>query len=371
MEKKINNEPLARLDKLEAVTALAGGLAHDFNNLLWAIAGYAEMALEDVSSGGEAEDNLKQILKAANRARSLVRDFLTFSRETEGQKGRLDLTPLVKESLKLLRAALPAGIELRQEVSDQECPVWVSPAGIHHLVISLCLKAVEALKKEGGILTVALAGCEIDPSAPDRVFGLDYGQYIRLSVAGASARGASSPPTESLEAVKEMVLDQGGEITQQPAPGQTWTWHVFLPRLAESRIETAEAGAAWPRGTERILYVDDEDLLVDMHARLLSHLGYRVSGFTDGRQALEVFRADPNRFDLVMTDQIMPRLSGLSLAAGIKAIKPDLPVILCTGFMDDLDQTEIRAAGIRALLTKPLLMGRVAQLIRDVLDGKI
>ncbi len=378
---------LRQAQKMEAIGTLAGGIAHDFNNILTPILAYTEMVREDLPEGGTAHQDLGEVLRAANRAVDLVRQILTFSREREQELMPLELAPTVKESIKLLKASLPSNIEIHQEVPATPLVILADPTQIHQVVMNLCTNAYQAMREQGGILTVALGKkvIEVGESLPGMKLG--PGTYLELVVADTgigmkqevlerifepyfTTRKQEEGTGLGLAVVHGIVKGLGGDISVQSVFGQGSTFHVYLPLLDREDVEKTEAAAeTLPRGTERILVVDDELPIVEIMVRNLTSLGYRVTSKVSSVEALESFRAGPDGFDLVVTDQTMPNMTGDHLAYELMHIRPDIPVILCTGFSSVINEAKAIKQGIRGFLFKPVTKRDIAFLIRKILDG--
>jgi PAS domain S-box-containing protein len=377
---------LRQSQKMEAIGTLAGGIAHDFNNILTAMVGYTEMALTHLPSNHPARHDLGQVLKAGDRARELVQQILSFSRPSEHERKPLLLGPVIKEALKLLRASLPATIEIQQELSATEGTVLADPTQIHQLLMNLCANAAHAMRRRGGVLTVRLERVELDARAAATFPDLEPGAYHCLSVADTgvgmdeatlerifepffTTKAPGEGTGMGLSVVHGIVKAHQGAITVSSRPGQGTTFRIYFPLLDDQApAEPLPQARELPHGQERILVVDDEEPLLSLVTRMLEMLGYRVTGRSSGAEALARFKMDPHAFDLVITDLIMPRMTGLDLAREIKALRPELPIILCTGFSEQMSRERARELGIARLLRKPMVLVEVARTVREVLD---
>ncbi|MBF0524146.1 MAG: PAS domain S-box protein [Deltaproteobacteria bacterium] len=385
LEKSLKNK-LAQAQKMEAIGTLAGGIAHDFNNILMPILGYAEMTMDYLPDGSKGKNNLGGILKAARRAKELVGQILTLSRQAETARHPLQVQLIIKEALKLIRASIPTTIEIRQSISHTCRPVMADPTQIHQIIMNLCTNAYHAMVEDGGILAVSLS--EADLASGDLISNLDIpeGKYLRLSVSDTghgispeirdrifepyfTTKGQGEGTGLGLAIVHGIVQNFGGYINVYSELGTGTTFNIFLP-LAE--IEDAPTDSSLleplPLGHERILLVDDEEQIVLMMRQMLEGLGYSVTACFGSLEALEIFWATPQEIDIVITDQTMPNMTGGELAQMILEIRPDLPIILCTGFSEVLDEEGAKAMGVREYLMKPLEKRKVAQTIRRVLD---
>jgi PAS domain S-box-containing protein len=377
-------DQLRQSHKMEALGALAGGVAHDFNNILGAILGYSELAQDELDPGHPAQSHLDQALRAGERARDLVRQILAFSRQTEREESPLKLAPLVLEALKLIRASLPSSIEIRTELAPEQGAVLADPTQLHQVLMNLCTNAAQAME-QGGTLTVGVDQVSLDPEAA-RSLEVQPGVYRRLTVADTgpgvppearprvfepyfTTKQSSANTGLGLAVCHGIVKSHDGAITIRSAPhGRGASFQVLLPRVTGRAAEARPEAEPAPGGSERILLVDDEEALVEVCRRMLGRLGYQVEAFTASPRALEAFRADPYRFDLVLTDLTMPRLGGLELCAQVQALRPGAPVVLVTGFSTGLSEKELKAAGVRALLKKPLVRRELGLALRQALD---
>jgi len=381
-------EELRQAQKMQAIGTLAGGIAHDFNNILSAITGYTELALTDLPEGHPTKQSLRQVFKASLRARDLVRQILSFSRQAKPERKPVRIGSIVKEALKFLRASLPVTIEIRQDIEPQPGLILADITEIHQLLMNLCTNAAQAMEENGGLLGVRLDRVHMDEGAARRIAGLLPGNYQRLTV---SDTGPGIDPAimdrifepffttkepgigtgMGLAVVHGIVKNHGGEITVSSQPGQGSTFEVYLP-LIEFGEETSEIEEPGPilGGNERILFIDDEEILADLGRQELERLGYRVTSRTSSIEALKLFQAQPDNFDLVLTDQTMPKMTGADLAQEMLKIRPDLPIILCTGFSEQISVEKALAMGIRRFVMKPLVISQAAKIIRSVLDEK-
>ncbi|MFH1033678.1 MAG: PAS domain S-box protein [Pseudomonadota bacterium] len=385
-EEKIR-EHLRQAHKMEAIGTLAGGIAHDFNNILGAISGYAELARMNIGDQTRAANYMEQSLKAGERAKDLVRQILTFSRQSEQEKTTLDLAQVVKESLRLVRATIPSTIDIHQELPAQAATVWADPTQMQQVVLNLCTNAAHAMRESGGRLGVSLNVMHIDKREVEGYPGLNAGPHLRLSVSDTG----QGMPREVLERVFEpffttkakgegtglglavvhgIITLNGGVIKAYSQPGKGTVFHVLLPWLdTPLASEIAMVSQDVPVGRERILLVDDESALVEILRHMLGGLGYQVTALTDSVEALALLREKPGQFDLVLSDLTMPHLTGLDLAQACLAQQPHLPVILCTGFGEASAMEKAKAMGVREVIFKPVLRGDLARAIRRHLDA--
>ena len=387
LEKDKLKSQLQQAMKMEAIGTLAGGIAHDFNNILGAIIGYAELGKLTTPQNPENAEYIDQVMKAAMRAKDLVRQILTFSRLSEQEKRPLRVDLVVKETAKLLRASLPRTIEIRQDLESSKL-VLADPTQIHQVVMNLCTNAGQAMGEKGGILELSLKEVRIGTEFADKHPDMLPGTYLQLTVSDTgpgmprevlerifnpfySTKGAGEGTGLGLSVAHGIVTSCGGAIYAYSEVGAGSSFKVYLPVTEQDSTMDEEISAVLPRGDERILLVDDEEALIDTGRLILESLGYRVSTAGGGLEALQRFQADPHGFDLVITDQTMPKMPGDELAGELLAIRPGLPIVICTGFSTKITKEKARAAGIRALVMKPLLSKDLAETVRKVLDGHV
>jgi two-component system cell cycle sensor histidine kinase/response regulator CckA len=380
-------DQLRRSQRLEAIGTLAGGIAHDFNNILMAVSGYTELTLSKVPDDRRLRSYLQNVLQAGRRASALIDQILTFSRQREEEKKPVQVSSVVKEVLQLLRASLPVTIEIRQRIDPDLGDVLADPIQIHQVLMNLCTNSAHAMQEKGGILEVSLEGLKLDSSHTGQHPQLNPGPYLKMTV-NDTGHGMEPHILErvfepyfttkemgrgtglGLAVVHGIVTSHGGAITASSEAGKGSTFTVYLPVIESKAAGVADMNEAVPKGHERILFVDDEQALVDLQKLTLEDLGYQVTTRTSSVEALELFREKPERFDLVITDMTMPNMTGDVLASELMRIRPDIPVIICTGFSESLNEKTALARGIRAFVMKPVLKSQIARAIRKVLDGK-
>ncbi len=377
---------LQQARKMEAIGTLAGGVAHDFNNILTPIIGYTEILLGEMESGRREKFFLQEIFGAARRAQDLVKQILTFSRRTECEKTVFNMALIIKESLKLLRATIPSTIEFRQDIDSDDCIVKADPTQIHQIIMNLCTNAFHAMGDNGGVLTVFLKIEEI--SGQDTSLEVSSGRYVLLEV-GDSGCGMNAETIEriyepyfstkpkgegtglGLAMVHGIVKSLGGYISVYSEPGDGTVFRIYIPVHESNSIpeNRKKVSGEIPGGSERIMVVDDDAIITSMITTMLSGLGYKVIAENSSTEALSRFQSDPGAFDLVITDMTMPKLTGIMLAQQLLALRPQIPIILCTGFSLQINAENARAVGIRAFLTKPVLKKDLALAVRQALDG--
>lgn len=371
---------------MEAIGTLAGGIAHDFNNILSAILGYTELAISDVPQGSNIRDNLEEVFNASNRAKDLVSQILAFSRQTETQFFQIQIHLIVKEALKLLRASLPSTIEFIENIRAFG-KVLADPTQIHQIIMNLCTNASHAMSETGGELSVSL----LRVKAPEELSvpnNLPPGPYLKLTVSDTgcgmtpdvvdrifepyfTTKGIDKGTGLGLAVVHGIVENHGGLISVESAPGKGSSFHIYLPEIIDpvKDSKTIEKEKTIFTGSERILVVDDEPPIMRMLKRILERFGYEVDGTTNGMEALELFKAKPDQFDLIITDMTMPHMTGYQLSRQLLEIRPDIPIVLCTGFHEKVSEETTKEIGIREIVMKPILQHVLSQTIRKVLDG--
>jgi C4-dicarboxylate-specific signal transduction histidine kinase/ActR/RegA family two-component response regulator len=386
-ERKMLEQKLQQSQKMEAIGTLAGGIAHDFNNILSAVIGFSEVSLDLVEQGSQLHLNIKEVLNAGNRAKELVRQILSFSRQSEQEPSPIQVSHLAKEILKLLRASLPTTIEIRQCMNSEKL-VLADATQIHQVLMNLCTNAGFAMKDSGGILTLTVADVDENETLPFEHSGDPTTSYQRISVSD-TGRGIDTRYLDrifdpffttkekgegtgmGLSVAHGIIQDHGGNITVENFPGQGVTFHVYLPVITEQmKNGPQKKDDLLPRGDEHILFVDDEPPLTKIGKQMLERLGYTVIDVTDSSEALSMVKSDPDRFDLIITDLTMPSMTGTMLAKEVLRIRPDLPIIISTGYSGELTDEAMKSSGIRALLMKPLLKKEMAITVRKVLDSR-
>ncbi|MCP5102524.1 MAG: response regulator [bacterium] len=386
-EQKKLQQQLEQSQKMEAIGTLAGGIAHDFNNILSVITGYVELSLDDLPEGTQVRRNIDQLLIASNRAKELVNRILTFSRRSAQERKPLKVALIVDEALKLLRSTLPTTIEIRKDITGEAGTVVADATQIQQVVMNLCTNAAHAMGQYGGLLAVGVRQLHLDEISAAAFDHIEPGTYLELTVSDTghgiepdimkrifepyfTTKKKGEGTGMGLAVIHGIVKSHGGDVTVYSEPGKRTTFHVLLP-TAQVPGGTGENGEddTIPTGNnEHIFLVDDEKSLVEVNTRIMEKLGYRITGNTDSLDALEVFRADPQAFDLVISDLTMPHLTGVQLTEELKNIRPDIPVILCTGFTENFTAGELKHLGIHTLLVKPVTRAGLAKAIRQALN---
>jgi len=383
-KKKLENQ-IQQSQKMESIGTLAGGIAHDFNNILFPIVGHTEMLLEDVSKDSPFRASLSQIYTGAMRASELVKQILTFSRQESGELKLMKMQPIIKEALKLIRSTIPTTIEIKQDISPACGVIKADPTKIHQIVMNLSTNAYHAMEETGGELKVSLNELELstlDLINPDMATGVyvcltvvDTGKGMDKNVINQifdpffTTKEKGKGTGLGLSVIHGIVTSMNGVIQVYSEPGKGTVFNVYLPvekspfaeQISDSNVKTQI-------GTEKILLVDDEETIISMEKLMLERLGYHVTSRTSSIEALEAFRAAPDKFDLVITDMAMPNMPGNKLSAELIKIRPDIPVLLCTGFSETMSEEKAASIGIKGFLWKPIVMKDLSQKIREVLD---
>jgi len=387
-ERELLEFKLRQSQKMEAIGTLAGGIAHDFNNILAAVLGFTEMAIEDVTDRPLVERNLRNVIKSAMRARDLVKQILAFSRKVTHERTPLSLTPLLEETVQLLRASIPTTVEIRFDSTASSDTVLASPVEVQQVLMNLATNASLAMQVEGGTMEITLTDIDFEPEPPVQVADMEPREYVQLVVKDTgigmshevmrrafepffTTREPGTGTGMGLAVVYGIVKDLQGMITVESEPGVGSVFRVLLPKV-KTRTEEELAHIVHIRGgRERILFVDDEPMLVDWGQATLERMGYTVTALTDSTEALKTFSSDPRRFDLVITDHTMSGMTGLEVSKELLKIRPDIPIILCTGHSDTVSPEIAKEVGIRKYLMKPLAKQELATAVRQVLDTRM
>ena len=387
-EKNLLAAQLRQAQKMEAIGTLAGGIAHDFNNILSPIIGYAEIIREDSDPESDCAANAEEILTAGIRARELVYQILTFSREKEQEKKPFKIHPVLKEALKLLRASLPTTIELTHSI-DKNCgPIFGDPTQIYQVVMNLCTNAYQAMLDQGrGRIEFAAEEVLLTDDDQPQFIDLKPGPHVLVSVRDTgpgiepaimerifdpyfTTKRMESGTGLGLSVVHGIVKGHSGAIKVYSEAGQGTVINVYFPRMADRKADSAiKSPASIAGGSESLLLVDDEAPIVALMKRILGNLGYRADGFTDARQALAAFEENPDDYDLIISDMTMPNLSGLELAQAVQSIRADMPIVICTGFSEMMSREKLAEAGVRNVIIKPVLKDELARTVRKALEN--
>jgi len=377
----ILEERLRQAQKMEAIGTLAGGIAHDFNNILAAIIGYAELSCSQQNLDSGLRYNLEQILKASNRAADLVRQILAFSRKSLQEQKPVEFNKLLKESVQLLRASIPTTIDIQLKLPEEKVMIMADASQMHQVIINLCTNAAQAIGDRQGLITIQLGVCELqekdgelEPGSYAKLTVQDNGPGIPSEIIGHifepffTTKPVGKGTGMGLAVVDGIVKSHHGAVRVTSQPGAGATFDIFIPQLFHTDHHHPVADQEpLPCGTERILFVDDEVFLVDTSRRLLTGLGYQVTAVQSSREALALIRENPEGFDLIITDQTMPGMSGIELARAILKIRPTMPIILCSGYSDAVTPERATAEGVRFFLYKPVDKHTLATTLRQAL----
>ena len=383
-DKKALEDQIRQANKMEAIGTLASGIAHDFNNILFAISGFTELSIQYTPDESILRQNLLKIQRANQRAAELVSQILTLSRKKDHSVQAMQPKLVIKEALKLLRATLPSTIDFQMDIRS-DAYVDADATQIHQVIMNLCVNANHAMEGTGGVLTIRLVDRTL--AAPDVEKSLDLkpGPYIELTVAD-TGKGIpenikdrvfdpyfTTKPQErgtglGLAVVHSIVKSYLGDIRIASEEGKGCTVTVLLPCVSGNQKEEAKEETSLPKGDESVLFVDDEDILIDIGRQMLEMLGYRVTTRSNGPDALALYREDPAAFDLVITDYTMPKMTGPQLAAEIHEITPTQPIILVSGMETPLSELQARQLGIKSFIRKPVVLKEIATAVRTALD---
>ena len=377
---------LQQAQKMESIGTLAGGIAHDFNNILGIILGNVELSIDDIPIWNPARMNLEEIRTACLRAKDVVRQLLSFARKTMLEKKPINIISIVKESFKLLRSSIPTSIEIRQNIPKNIDTILADPTQINQVLINLCTNADHAMP-DGGIIEVTLKNVAINKDATAKYSELNPGRYVNLTVSD-TGHGISQEKIDrifdpyyttkevgrgtgmGLAVVHGIVEEHNGIIKVESELGKGTTFSIFFPVVAKEAIVETETDEQLPTGDERILFVDDEESIVKISSQRLKRLGYTVESTTSPVEALELLRSKPYQFDLVISDLTMPQMTGDKLVNEILNIRSDIPIILCTGFSQKMDENKAKKIGAADYIEKPIDKHDFAFTIRKVLAGK-
>ncbi len=376
---------LIQAQKMEAIGTLAGGIAHDFNNILGAIMGYTEIAMDDLPQESMTASHLTKVLGASKRASILVKQILAFSRQANIERIPLQPSTIVKEAIKLLRPSLPSTITIQQQIDASIRPILADPTQVHQILMNLCTNAFHAMEQAGGTLTITLKDLALSLEDIEHRPGLQPGTFVVLTICDT---GHGIPPE-----VREKIFDPyfttkevgkgtgmglaithgiitgyGGFITCESEPDKGTVFDIYFPAIEEKTVAAVKPVAVAPPGTGHILLIDDEKMLVELGKTMLERLGYVVTALTSSIEALNTFQNHPDLFDAIITDQTMPDMTGLELSRQILQIRPEIPIILCTGYSTLVDEKRAKAEGIKGFLDKPMTKKGIATLLRKVLD---
>ena len=375
---------LRQAQKMEAIGTLAGGIAHDFNNILSAILGYSELALDDALHDRTSANYIREIVKAGERARDLVQQILTFSRQTETEAKPIQVKPIVQEALKLLRASLPSTIEIRPKI-ETEAIVKADPIQIHQVIMNLCTNAGHAMRDQGGVLTVELADETLTEEFTNHHADMAPGEYLKIGIMDTgpgishnimdkifdpyfTTKQKGEGTGMGLAVVQGIVQYCGGAITVGTPEKVGTRFNVYLPIIHTDQPASAPPKTIVPGGSEHILFIDDELPLADLGKKILERSGYRVTTRTSSIEALELFKRQPDTYQLVITDMTMPNVTGDILAQRLMEIRADIPIVICTGYSEKITPQLLDRLKIKALVLKPIIRNELLLTVRQVLN---
>ena len=384
-EKQLLEDKLWQSQKMEAIGTLAGGIAHDFNNILGIIMGFSEIALVTAPPESKYREYLQEVFKASGRAKELVNQILTFGRKSKTEGRPMQIGLVIKEALKMLRASLPSTIELRQSIQGNLPSIVADPTQIYQVLMNLCTNAGHAMREKGGLLEVSLVSVIFDSQESVPHPDLKPGKYQKLTVSDTGCGMERSvldrvfepfyttkEPGEGtgmgLAVVHGIIKAHDGAVIVQSEPEKGARFELFFPSLDRKETPTPEMRSPVLNGNERILLVDDEEPLVKIGEQMLVSFGYKVTTKTSSSEALKAFKAAPDQFDLIITDLTMPKMTGLDLSSQILELRADMPIILCTGFSEEIQTETAKRLGISELVIKPIVWKDLAQVIRRSLE---
>jgi PAS domain S-box-containing protein len=376
---------LSQAQKMEAIGTLAGGIAHDFNNVLFAILGNAEIIQEELTPGTALYENMSHLIAAGNRAKGLVKQILTFSRKSQREVVSINIEEVIKEVVKLMRATLPSTIEVKQRFDVSGICVLADPTEIHQVVMNLCMNAAQAMEERPGLIEVSLSALEVDAEFAARHLGLKPGPHVQLRISDTghgmslevkgrifepffTTKGSGQGTGMGLAVVHGIVAKLGGAINVYSELERGSTFNVFLPTAQATETPASVSPRSLPTGAERVLLVDDEPEILSVTSQILRNLGYEVRTCQSSEDALALFTQDPQYYDVVVTDQTMPKLTGVELAKQMFALRPEMPVILCSGYSPAVTLESAADLGIREYLYKPVLRRDLAEALRRALQ---
>ena len=386
-ERKEIERRMMQSQKMEALGTLAGGVAHDFNNILSAIIGFADLARIGSDPDTTLHAYIQQICTAADRAKHLVEQILLFSRKSQAEKKILDIRSVIGEVLELIRASIPATIEIKQQIDGCPGAIFADRTQIHQAIMNLCTNAYHAMKNSGGVLEISLETIQVANGITLLSGDLKAGRYVKISVADSghgmdkhvlahvfepyyTTKKSGEGTGLGLSTVLGILKDHQGGVHAFSVPNTGTTFQLLLPLVEAESDAPVVVDDQLPTGNECILFVDDEEPIVELTQELLGKLGYAIEGWSDVDAALAAYERQPNRYDLLITDIAMPKMSGDRFAAAVRRIRPELPIIICTGFSDRITDEIRRQLIISRILLKPVSARELAQTIRYVLDGR-
>ncbi len=386
-ERKQLEEQLRQSHKMEAVGTLTGGIAHDFNNILYMITGNAELAIEETPEWNPVRVNLEEIKAAGLRAAGIVKQLLSFSRKTDHELKPTGVIPVIKDILKFLRSTIPSFIEIHTNIQTSDVAILADPIQINQVLMNICINASHAMEERGGILKINVETITMKDGGINYYCDLSPGEYLKITVSDTgpgidpeiidrifdpyfTTKEVGKGSGMGLAIIQGIIKNHSGAVTVDSKPGKGTSFSTFFPVVTEKPGVETEKIDELPLGKETILFVDDEKSIVYMTGQKLERLGYKVETKMDPSEALELFQSKPDQFDLVITDMTMPQMTGYNLSKKLKALRSDIPVIICTGHSSLIDEEKAKQMGISALVMKPISKQDIAKTIRKVLDDK-
>jgi signal transduction histidine kinase/CheY-like chemotaxis protein len=386
-EKEKLRDQLQQTQKLEAIGTLAGGIAHDFNNILTAILGFAELAKMKNKAGQSLDNEIETILQSANRAKGLVKQILTFSRQSKQDIHALSIQPIIKEAGKLMRASIPTTISITEDIDPVVGPIMADPTQIHQIIMNLCSNAAHAMEDKGGTLKITLESFHLGDEQQHLMLYLPQGEYAKLTVSDTghgmdetvkerifepffTTKSVGKGTGMGLSVVHGIVKSYNGAITFESRLGEGTIFNIYLPLTEGVPVKIDHQTHGPPvAGGEKILLIDDEVVIVEMLRKSLAFFGYNVDAVTDSKEALRLFQKNQEKYDVIITDQTMPQMTGLELAREIRKIRADIPVILCSGYSTLVTEKNKKDLFISEFVTKPSTGLKLATVIRKVIDS--
>ncbi|OGR06070.1 MAG: hypothetical protein A2511_16510 [Deltaproteobacteria bacterium RIFOXYD12_FULL_50_9] len=385
-EREALQNQLRQAQKMEAIGTLAGGIAHDFNNILTAILGYAEMAQDEISTDSVVHEDMEQVIVASKRARDLIKHILAFSRQVEQNRIPMLMAPILKEAIKLLRASIPANIVIKQAIYQESGSVLADPVQIHQILMNLCTNAVHAMEEKGGTLEIRLEDVTLTEDDTYSLAEIKPGRYARLQVVD-NGHGLNQETIKrifdpyfttkpvgkgtglGLSVVHGIIKSYNGAIRVESERNHGSVFSIFIPIVEIAEDPASNTSQEIRGGNEKILVIDDEPTITHLIEKILNKLGYQVTTSNKSIEALKTFKTNQQAFDLIITDQAMPGLTGGDLAKEVLRIRPDMPIILCTGYSETLNEESAKRIGILEYILKPILKQDLALTVRKVLDN--
>lgn len=384
-ESKRLQDQLQQAQKMESIGTLAGGIAHDFNNILSPIMLRSEMVMDDLAPDDPLQHDMSEIYQASERARDLVKQILTFAHKRSEEKIIVKSSLIIREAIKFLRSSIPTTIDIQYDNKTGQDTILADPTQLNQIIMNLCTNAAHAMREKGGLLEVILDNEDIPVKKLNGNLTLKPGCYLRMSVRDTgtgippnvidrifepyfTTKGVGEGTGLGLSIIHGIAQNYGGDIKVESKVGKGTTFHIYIPLVKTESPNLKEQNTKLPKGNERILFVDDEIASVKAMKITLERLGYKITARTSSLEALKIFSSNPESFDLVITDMTMPDMTGENLAKKLMSIKPGIPVILCTGFSDRINRKKAEEIGISSFILKPLVISKIANIIRDVLD---